>query len=119
MRNSYSSLVFKKSSILKFEHKILINNIFISKSINNILLIFNNWFIFCSDTHNYDTVSLLSDRLFKPSYRTDSYGKNSVIISAFNCWNKTKNILRNQSLKLLYPNKLKTILTTKRCIDKY
>ena len=44
--------------------------------------------------------------------------KNSVIIGAINCWNKIQNILRNQSLKLLYPNKIKTILT-KRCIDKY
>ena len=37
-RNSHSSLLFKKSNILKFEDKILINNIiFISKSINNLL----------------------------------------------------------------------------------
>ena len=119
-RNSHSSLLFKKSNILKFEDKILINNIiFISKSINNLQPpIFKNWFIFCSDIHKYDTVSSSADKLFKPSYRTDSYGRNSVIIGAINCWNKMQNILRNQSLKSLYPNKIKTILT-KRCIDKY
>ena len=39
-------------------------------------------------------------------------------IGAADCWNKTQNTLRNQSLKSLYPNKIKTILT-KRCIDKY
>ena len=39
-------------------------------------------------------------------------------IGAVDCWNKTQNTLRNQSLKSLYPNKIKTILT-KRCIDKY
>ena len=118
--NSHSSLLFKKSNILKFEDKILINNIiFISKSINNLQPpIFKNWFIFCSDIHKYDTVSSSADKLFKPSYRTDSYGRNSVIIGAINCWNKMQNILRNQSLKSLYPNKIKTILT-KRCIDKY
>ena len=89
---------------------------FISKSINNLLPpIFKNWFIFCSDIHNYDTVSSSADKLFKPSYRTDSYGKNSVIIGANNYWNKTQNILKNQSL---YPNKIKTILA-KRYIDKY
>ena len=44
--------------------------------------------------------------------------KNSVIIGTINCWNKTQNMLRNQSLKSLYPNKIKTVLT-KRCIDKY
>ena len=52
-RNSHLSLLFKKNSILKFEDKILINNIvFISKSINNLLPpIFKNWFIFCSEIH--------------------------------------------------------------------
>ena len=91
----------------------------ISKSINNLLPpIFKNWFIFCSDTHNYDTVSSSADKLFMPSYRTDSYGKNAVITGAINYWNKSQNILKNQSLKSLYPNKIKTILT-KRCINKY
>ena len=90
-----------------------------SKSINNLQPpIFKNWFTFCSDIHKYDTVSSSADKLFKPSYRTDSYGRNSVIIGAINCWNKMQNILRNQSLKSLYPNKIKTIIT-KRCIDKY
>ena len=119
-RNSHSSLLFKKSNIQKFEDKILINNIiFISKSVNNLQpTIFKNSFIFCSDIHKHDTVSSSADKLFKPSYRTDSYGRNSVIIGAINCWNKMQNILRNQSLKSLYPNKIKTILT-KRCIDKY
>ena len=103
----------------KFEDKILIGNIiFVSKSINNLPPIFKNWFIFCSEIHSYNTVSSAIDKLFKPSYRTDSYGKNSVIISAINCWNKTQNILDGQSLKSLYPSKIKNILT-KRCINKY
>ena len=74
-RNSHSSLLFKKSNILKFEDKILINNIiFISKSINNLQPpIFKNWFIFCSDIRKYDTVSSSADKSFKPSYRTDSH----------------------------------------------
>ena len=73
-RNSHSSLLFKKSDILKFQDKILINNIiFISKSINNLQPpVFRNWFIFCSDIDKYDTVSSSADKLFKPSYRTDS-----------------------------------------------
>ena len=44
--------------------------------------------------------------------------KNSVIIGTINCCNKTQSLLRNQSLKSLFPNKIKTVLT-KRCIDKY
>ena len=52
-RNRQSSLLFKKSNFLKSEDKILLNNIiFISKSINNLLIpIFKNWFIYCSDIH--------------------------------------------------------------------
>ena len=89
-RNSHSSPLFKKSNILNFEDKILISNIiFISKSIDNLLpSIFKNWFIFCSEIHNYETVSWWTDKLFKPSYRADSYGKSSIIVSAINCWNK-------------------------------
>ena len=53
------------------------------------------------------------------AYRTDSYGKNSVMISAIiNCWNKIQNMLEGQSLKSLYLTKIKNILT-KRCINKY
>ena len=62
--------------------------------------------------------SFFLNKLFKPSYRTESYGKNLVIIGDFKCWNKTQNTLRNESVKLFYPNKIKIILT-KRCIDKY
>ena len=31
---------------------------------------------------NYQTVSSTADKIFKPSYRTDSYGKNSITIGA-------------------------------------
>ena len=56
-----------------------------SESINNLQpQVFKNWFIFCSDIHKQDTVSSSADKL-KPSYRADSYGRNSVIIGAMNC----------------------------------
>ena len=119
-RNSHSDPLFKKCNILNFADKILISNIiFISKSINNIpLTIFRNWFIFCSEIRNYDTVSLSTDKLSKPSYRTDSYAKNSIIVNAINCRNKTENMLGYQSPKSLYLTKIKNILT-ERCLDKY
>ena len=119
-RNSHSGPLFKKSNTLKFEDKILISKIyiiFISKSINNLLpLIFKNWFIFCSKIHNYDTVSLPTDKMFKPSYRTDSYG---FLCSGFySCRNKTQNMFGGQWLESLHPTKIKNILT-QRCINKY
>ena len=75
-RDSHSSSLFKFNHILKLEDKILIENIlFINKSFNNLLPpIFKSWFTFCSDIHNYQTVSSTFDKVF--TYRTDSFGKN-------------------------------------------
>ena len=66
--------LFKSNHILKLEDKILIENILF---INNNLLpaIFKNLFTFCSDVQNYQTVSSTSDKIFKPSFRTDSFEK--------------------------------------------
>ena len=57
-RNFHSSPLFTSNHILKLEDKILIENIlFTNKSLNNLLPpIFKNWFTFCSDVHNYQTV---------------------------------------------------------------
>ena len=82
-RDSHSNLLFKSNPISKLDDKILTENIrFINKSLNNLLpLIFKSWFTFCSNVHNYQTVSSTSGKIFKLSYRTDSYGKHSVTIS--------------------------------------
>ena len=57
--------------------------------------VFKNWLTFCSDNHNYQTVSSTSDKILKPSYTTDSFGKNSITIGAINIWNKTQYQFRN------------------------
>ena len=75
-RDSHSSPLFKFNHILKLEDKILVENIIINKSFNNLLPIFKSWFTFCLDVHNYQAVSSTADKIFKTSYRTDSYGKN-------------------------------------------
>ena len=54
----------------------------------------------------------------KPYYRTESYGKKSIIISYINCWNKTQKMLAAQSLKSLYRTKIKNMLTN-GCIHKF
>ena len=68
-RNSHSSLLFKKSFILKFSKEVnLENTLFVSKYINNILpSLFNNWFLFWSDQHNYETSWSSLGNLHKPS----------------------------------------------------
>ena len=119
-RDSHSSPLFKSNHIIKLEDKILTENmIFINKSPNNLLPpIFKNWFTFCSDVHNYQTVSSTSDKIFKQSYRTDSFGKNSITIGAINKWNKTQYQFRNMSLKTYSPSKIKSLLF-KKCIENY
>ena len=56
-RNSHTSPLFKQSSILKFQDKVCLENIlFVSKSLNNLSpSVFNTWFSFSSDQHNYET----------------------------------------------------------------
>ena len=119
-RDSYSSPLFRSNNILKLEDKILIENIiFINKSFINLLPpIFKGWFTFCSDLHNYHTVSSTADKIFKPSYRTDSYEKNSITLGAINSWNKTQHQFSDLSLKTFSPNKIKSSLF-KKCIGKY
>ena len=99
-KDSHSNPLFKSNLILKLEDKLLIENIlFINKSFNNLLPpIFKRWFNFCSDVHNYQTISSAADKIFKPSYRTDSYGKNSITIGAINSWNNTQNRFSNLSV---------------------
>ena len=74
-RDSHSSPLFKSNHVLKT--RILIENmLFINKSFNNLLPpIFKSWFTVCSDVHNYQTVSSTAEKMFKPSYGIDSYGK--------------------------------------------
>ena len=118
-RDSRSSPLFKSNHILKFEGKILTENMmFINKSFNNLPPIFKSWFSFCSDIHNYQTVSSTADKIFKPSYRTDSYGKNSITIGAMNSWNNTQHQFCNLSLKTYTPTEIKSLLF-KKCIEKY
>ena len=83
-RDSHSGPLFRSNHILKLEDKILIEKIlFISKSFNNLLPpIFKSWFTFCSDVHNYHTVSSTA-KIFKPSYTTDSYENTPIFDHAY------------------------------------
>ena len=55
-RDSHSSPSLKSNHIKKVEDKILIGNIlYINKSLNNLPLIINSCFTFCSDIQNYQS----------------------------------------------------------------
>ena len=85
-RDCHSSPLFKKQNLLKFEDKIQLENVLlVSKYFNNILpSTFDKWFTLCSDIHNYNTAASSTGKLFKPSFRNNFYGKNSITISAVN-----------------------------------
>ena len=119
-RDCHSSPLFKKQNLLKFEDKIQLENVLlVSKYFNNILpSIFDKWFTLCSDIHNYNTAASSTGKLFKLSFRTNLYGKNSVTISAVNASNKIQTAFGNVSLKNLTPTQIK-ILLTKKCIERY
>ena len=102
--NSHSNPLFKKSFILKFSDKAnLENTLFVSKSINKLLpSLFNDWFLFSSDQHNYETSLSSLGNFCKPSFKTNIYGNNSIVLSAINAWNNSQKL----SLRQLLPNKI-------------
>ena len=110
-RNFHTSPLFKQNSILKFQDKICLENIlFISKSLNNLSpSVFNTWFSFSSDQHNYETSSSTQGNLIKLFYKTKRYGKYSITVSAVESWNKIQKQLKDLLLRDLSPNKIKTI----------
>ena len=111
--------VLSKLKLLKFNDKAHLEIVvLISKFINSLLPpVFNNWFTFCSNVHNYETTSSATCKLFKP-FCTNLYGKNSITVNAIDAWNKAQTSLADTILKDLTPNKIKTIIM-KRMIDRY
>ena len=112
-RNFHASPVLKQNSILKYQDKICLENIlFISKSLNNLSPpIFNTWFSFSSDQHNYESSSSAQRNLIKLFYKTKRYGKYSITVTAVELWNKIQEQLKDLLLGDLSPNKIKTIVS--------
>ena len=79
-RNSHTVLLFKQSSMLKFQDKISRENIlFVSKPLNNLSpSVFNTLFSFSSYQHNYETSSSIQGSLTKTLFKTSRYGKYSI-----------------------------------------
>ena len=91
-KNPHTSLLFKQNSISKFQDKICSKNIlFVSRSLSNLSpSIFNTWFSFSSDQHNYETSSSTQGNLMKLFYKTNRYGKYSIIVSVVSRGTKSK-----------------------------
>ena len=108
-----TSPLFQQNSILKFQDKICLENIsFVKKSLNNLTpSVFKTWSSFSSDQHNYETSGSTPVNLRKPFYKTNRYGKCSIVVSAVELWNKIQKQLKDMLLKYPYPRKIKTIVT--------
>ena len=118
-RDSHSSPYSNPTIFINLKTKYLSRTYFTNKSFNDLLPpIFKSWFTFCSDVNNYQTVSSTSDKIFKSSYRTNSFGKNSITVGPINSWTKTQNQFSNLSLKTYNPSKIKSLLC-KKCIENY
>ena len=119
-RNCHSSPLFSKPKLLKFNDKFLLEIVLLNSNFTNSFLppVFNNWFTFCPNIHNYETTSSATCKLFKPSFCTNLYGKNSITVNAIDAWNKAQTSLADTILKDLTPNKIKTIIM-KKMIDSY
>ena len=73
--------------------------------------VFNTWFSFSSDQHDYETSSSTQSNLIKLFCKTNKYGKYSITVSAVESWNKIQKQLKNILLKDLPPNKTKTVIS--------
>ena len=83
-RNAHSNPLFFRHEIIKLPDKILMENcLFISKSVNfNLPQIFNHWFIFSSDSHNYETSSYSKGLLKVKIVNTKKCGGEAMINNA-------------------------------------
>ena len=90
--NAHTAPLFFKSKIVKLPDKIKIENcLFIWKYVNNKLPpIFNNWFIFSSTFHNYETSFAAKGHLKIPTVTTATYSKGAFISMATKTCNNTK-----------------------------
>ena len=116
-RNCHSSPLFLKLKLLKFNDKVHFENVLlISKFINSLSPpVFNNWFTFYYNIHDYETTSSATCKLFKPFF-SHLYGQNSIIVNAIDAWNKAQTSLGDTIVKDLTPNKIETIIM-KRMTD--
>ena len=87
------------------------NCLFISKSINfNLPPIFNHWFTFSSDSHNYETSSSSKGLLKVKTVNTKKYGREAMTNNAVLSWNYIQKIFASHVLRDFSYSKLKSLL---------
>ena len=80
--NAHTAPLFFKSKIVKLPVNVKIQNcLFISKYVNNNLLsIFNTWFVFSSTFHNYETSCAAKSHLKIPTVSPEHMVKEPLLV---------------------------------------
>ena len=101
---------FFRHEIIKLPDKIIMENcLFISKSINfDLPPIFNHWFTFSSDSHNYETSSSSKGLLKVKTVNTKKYGREAMTNNAVSSWNNIQKIFPSHVLRVLSYSRLKS-----------
>ena len=89
-RNVHSNPLFFRHEIIKLPDKIIMENcLFIRKSHNfDLPPIFNHWFTFSSDSHNYETSSYSKGMLKVKTVITKKYDRKDMKNNAVSSWRK-------------------------------
>ena len=105
-------ILFLKHEIIKPPGKILMENcLFIIKSVTfNLSSIFNNWFTFSSDLHNYEFSSSSKSLIKVKTVNTKEYSWKDVMYNAISSWNNIQKIISSHVLCGLSYSKLKSLL---------
>ena len=100
-----------KSNFIKLPDRISIENcLFARKSLNSQLPeLFNNCFVFSSDTHRYEISCSEKDMLTVKCFHTKSHGKEAVIYSTINTWYSLRKQLKHFLLRIHSTFQLKRI----------
>ena len=77
---------------------------------NQLPEIFSNWFVLSSGTHRYETSCSEKGMLKVKSFNTKSHGKQAVIYSAINTWNRLQEQLKHFLMRNLSKFQLKNFL---------
>ena len=111
-RNAHSNPLFYRHEINKLPDKIIMKNcLFISKSISfNLPPIFNLWFTFSSDSHNYETSSSSKGFLKIKTVNTKKYGREAMTNNAVSSWNNIQKIISCHVVLDFSYSKLKSLL---------
>ena len=105
-RNSHAGPLFKVSKIHKSFYKTVLENcIFISKSLKKLLLFI--WFKFSFESHSHGARWSNLGYLKIPSYRTKTYGRDSMFANSMYVWNHLQSCHQNVIFHHLRANELK------------